>query len=66
MCKKERKTRLVKRKRLIEHPVPERTADAQRAANELMKRCGCECHQPGGSVMHFMACCSFCYEKIEE
>lgn len=25
--------------------------------------CTCECHNDGVSIMHFMACCSLCYEK---
>lgn len=41
-----------------------RSAIEQAKANAVMKKCGCECHEPGVCVMHFMACCEHCYEKI--
>jgi hypothetical protein len=25
--------------------------------------CECDCHKEGIQLLHFMACCQFCYEK---
>lgn len=38
------------------------TTEEQKVANAIMKSCGCECHEPGVAIMHFMACCQHCYE----
>lgn len=31
-------------------------------ANQVMKECGCVCHNPQATVMHMFPCCQMCYE----
>lgn len=53
---------MAKQKRKKRPQPPVKTPEEQAAANAIMHKCGCMCHEPGVSIMHFMACCEHCYE----
>lgn len=37
-----------------------------KAITDEIQRCGCECHRPGVTIMHFMECCGATYVKLNE